>query len=182
MAAVNRAWATLGDPRRRAEYDRRLGAAGEPAAPPPGTFGPDRPPPRHEVAPGCLGAGTGAFFWGALVVLLVAIFVFTAYARGERAGDGGNVGSGPGVEATSGDAGSTDRRVRDLRGMCIQQIRGAVVPVDCFSIPHEGVIVAQASIGAACPEGTVEWVVRQQDVLACTEEGSAVAGEDRPGP
>lgn len=186
MAEVNRAWATLGDPQRRAAYDQRLGRGSEPAAVERGDYHADRPPPRHEMAPGCLGAGTGSLVWGGLVVLLLAIFVFTAYAGGDRPGDG-RANGGSGVETTSadgenGEEAGAGRRVRDLRGMCIQQIRGAVVPVDCFSVPHEGVIVAQASLGTQCPEGTIEWVVRQQEVLACTEEGSEAEGVTRTGP
>lgn len=179
MAEVNRAWATLGDPQRRAAYDERVGRGSDPSVVERGDYDADRPPPRHEMSPGCLGAGTGSLVWGGLVVLLLAIFVFTAYAGGDRPGDGRANG---GSEVETGDGAEVDRRVRDLRGMCIQQIRGAVVPVDCFSIPHEGVIVAQGSLGAECPEGTTEWVVRQQDVIACTEEGTEVSGEAPSGP
>ena len=98
-----------------------------------------------------------------LLGVLGAIFVFTAYA-----------GSGRDDETPAPDGGPAMVQVRDLRGSCIQLINGAVVPVDGLMRPPEGRIVAQASRDAECPEGTDTWVVRQQDVLACTEPGTAV--------
>lgn len=171
MAAVNLAWHVLGDPERRAAYDRLRDPAS--AGPSPsssgGRFGPANPPPVHEhaTAPGCAVAAAGSLPWVAVLMVLAAIFVFTAYA-----GSGGDPTDDPGEPA--GNTAEPVTAVRDLRGMCIQQVRGTIVPVDCFTVPNEGVIVAQASIGAACPDGTVEWVVRQQNVLACTESGSEV--------
>ncbi|MFP3907409.1 MAG: J domain-containing protein [Acidimicrobiales bacterium] len=166
MAAVNEAWAVLSDPDRRAAHDRELaGRSPQGDAGPTASYGPERPPPLHQPAPttGCLASAAGIVPWIALLVVLAAIFVFTAYAgSGSDDGDGG--------DSTDSDAPLVT--VRDLRGSCIQQAGGATIVVDCFTVPHEGVIVAQASTGAACPDGTVEWLIRQQDVLACTEPGT----------
>ena len=175
MAAVNQAWSVLGDPARRAAYDRQLRSgerttgATRPASPRYGSprYGPAHPPPTHEAAPlGCLASTAGFLPWVALLAVLAAIFVFTAYA----ATDGGE---GDGTVRGDGDD-PPMVAVRDLRGSCIQEIRGAAMVVDCFTVPHEGVIVAQASVDASCPDGTIEWLIRHQDVLACTEPGSEV--------
>jgi DnaJ-domain-containing protein 1 len=168
MAAVNEAWAVLRDPCRRAAYDAHLGT-GRPSPAQhrqPAAYGPPNPPPAHAAEPvGCLTSVAGAAPWIALLAVLAVIFVFTAYAGSGRDGD-----------ATDGD--TTEEApmlaVRDLRGSCIQQAGGTILVVDCLTVPHEGVIVAQASRGAACPDGTVEWLIRQQGVLACTEPGTEV--------
>lgn len=165
MAAINAAWATLRQPDVRAAYDRSLV---EPGAREPGSARGVRraswdPPPVHQEAPGCLTTLAGVGPWIAVLVMLAAIFVFTAYAGGD-----GDDSHGPPVDDTS----TPTVRVRDLRGSCIGLANGATIVVDCFTVPHEGVIVAQASLGAACPDGTVEWVIRQQQVLACTQPGT----------
>ncbi|MDZ7677868.1 MAG: J domain-containing protein [Acidimicrobiales bacterium] len=165
MARVNEAWAVLSDPDRRAAHDRELaGRSRQGYASPATSYGAERPPPLHQHPPpiGCLASVAGIVPWIALLVVLAAIFVFTAYA-----GSGRDDGDG-----TGGDAPMVT--VRDLRGSCIQQAGGATIVVDCFTVPHEGVIVAQASTGAACPDGTVEWLIRHQEVLACTEPGTEV--------
>jgi hypothetical protein len=165
MAAVNRAWATLRDPSARAAYDRSIGVG----VPPPlaSEEGPRRapsdPPPVHDSPPGCLMPLAGVGPWVVVLALLAAIFVFTAYA-------GSNGGGATDTADNAGDQPLT--RVRDLRGSCIGLANGAVIVVDCFTVPNEGVIVAQASVGAACPDGTTEWLIRQQEVLACTQPGT----------
>lgn len=167
MARVNEAWAVLSDPERRAAHDRELADRSRRGSASPATsYGPEHPPPLHQRPPsiGCLASVAGIVPWIALLVVLAAIFVFTAYA-------------GSGRDDSDGDRAGSDAplvTVRDLRGSCIQRAGAAIIVVDCFTVPHEGVIVAQASTGAACPDGTVEWLVRHQDVLACTEPGTEV--------
>ena len=52
MAAINEAWTVLGNPARRAEYDRTLAAASAPRpAPPHRTHSQDPPPPPPEPEP-----------------------------------------------------------------------------------------------------------------------------------
>jgi hypothetical protein len=165
MAAVNRAWATLRDAERRAAYDRALGLGERPPAGTPAPRrSPSNPPATHEPAPGCLVSVAGVGPWILVLAVLAAIFVFTAYAGNDPGGDGDT--------QTRPDPPMI--QVRDIRGSCIGLANGATIVVDCFTVPHEGVIVAQASIGASCPEGTVEWLIRQQNLLACTEPGTQV--------
>ncbi len=172
MAAVNRAWAVLADPARRAEYDHSL-RPGDPddaaQAPPvaPRYFEHD-PPPVYSAMPGCL--GSGALPWLALVAVLVVIFIFTAYA-----GTGESPESPTGTSAGQSNDEPPLVAVRDVRGMCIRVAGGINSVVDCLTDPNEGRIVAQASIGASCPPGTEEWVLRYLDTLACTE-ATATAG------
>jgi hypothetical protein len=167
MAAVNDAWSTLRDPARRSAYDRSLGVAPHQAAAATGQA-PRRPahdpPPVLDAPPGCLSPLASVGPWMLVLAVLAAIFVFTAYAASDREADD--------PTATSGEADVSMTRVRDLRGSCIGLANGATIVVDCFTVPHEGLIVAQASVGSSCPEGTVEWLIRQQDVLACTQPGS----------
>lgn len=165
MAAVNEAWAVLRYRSSRAAYDASL-AGTSPSAPGPSPVRPGHRPAFDGPAPGCL-AGLGP--WLAVLVVLAVIFVFTAYAATGGDEDEGTSGSSGGSTAAT-------VRVRDLRGSCVRLIGGNAQVVDCFTVPNEGVIVAQASVGAACPDGTVEWLIRHQDVLACTEPGSEARG------
>jgi hypothetical protein len=163
MREVNAAWAVLRDPARRAAYDRELAGRDRPAAA-------DRPAPSSPpepadadavaVAPaGPLGAVLGGLPWLVVLGLLVAIFVFTAYAAG--GGDGTDEGGAPPATV----------EIADLRGQCIQRTNGLTLVVNCGVTPNEGRIVALAGGGAPCPEGTERWVVPQRDLAACTVAG-----------
>lgn len=173
MAEVNEAARVLTDPARRRAYD----AQRRPVADPPTS----RPPtattwtsaahgdavPRGPVS--LTASLAGVLPWLALVGLLFGIFVFTAFA------------GGPGSDDDAGDERGVDQSpatvaVRDLRGQCVQLAAGFTLVVNCATVPHEGRIVVQGSIGAACPEPTIEYVVEQQDALVCVEPGTAVAG------
>jgi curved DNA-binding protein CbpA len=96
MQDVNEAWRVLREPASRAEYDRSLR---EPA-PTSRQLHPsahdewlDRPYPRHAAEPGDLTvAVVRAVPWIAVLVVLGAIFVFTAFARHDGAGGDGLIG------------------------------------------------------------------------------------------
>ena len=88
MAALNEAWNVLGDPERRAEYDRTL-AAPRPAAPPTAPAPPRHAPPTPEAEPEPawvdLTDGLRTFRWmlttvlvlgGALLLLVFVLVVF----------------------------------------------------------------------------------------------------------
>lgn len=170
MAELNEAFATLSDPRRRAEYDRRSGPGptgpGAARAPRTGTAVPPDPRRIHGdgdlvdvVPPGPLAALVGYAPWLALVAVLAGIFVFTAYAGVSDDDDP----STPGGTVA----------VRDLRGSCVKTSGGFVLVANCAQTPHEGEIVAQASDATLCPEGTEAWEIPQGDVVACTDPATA---------
>jgi curved DNA-binding protein CbpA len=86
MQALNEAWRVLGHPPRRREYDRRLAGAegGEPAVPfEPGEPGEPGEPTADEL--GWVDPVTRivrVLPWVMILLVLLAIFVFTAYAGG----------------------------------------------------------------------------------------------------
>lgn len=164
MAALNEAFAILSDPDGRARYDRQRRGPGSAPSTRAASNGRPRPAPPSSydddlvavVPAGPLGALVGYAPWLALVAVLVGIFVFTAYA-----------GGGPGEDDPSSPGGTV--AVREMRGSCIKRSGGFVLVANCAQTPHEGQIVAQASDGSLCPEGTVAWEVPQEDVVACTD-------------
>jgi molecular chaperone DnaJ len=135
MAEVNEAWRVLSDPGRRAVYDESLRArapASDPLTEPTRASGgarSDVPLDAMRYArPGVRGAG-----WMVLLGVLLAIFLFSAYANGQR-------GSGePGVDGFL------------QIGSCVAlpPLRNAQ-EVPC-SAPHDGVVVTVELLGAPCP-------------------------------
>jgi curved DNA-binding protein CbpA len=83
MQDVNEAWRVLREPASRAEYDRSLRQPAPTASRAPSRDEwLDRPYPRHAAEPGDLTvAVVRAAPWIAVLVVLGAIFVFTAFAR-----------------------------------------------------------------------------------------------------
>jgi curved DNA-binding protein CbpA len=85
MQDVNEAWRVLREPASRAEYDRSLREPSPTMARAQAAQGDewlDRPYPRHAAEPGDLSvAVVRAAPWIAVLVVLGAIFVFTAFAR-----------------------------------------------------------------------------------------------------
>jgi hypothetical protein len=144
MQHVNEAWRILKEPASRAAYDRALMSAGvripkvAPGRPP--VAAPDdddddldRPFAHTPAQPGDIGVSIARTLpWLAVAVILAAIFVFTAFAGGER-GD-----PGPGARV----------------GQCISPGSGSdVVPVPCEG-PNDGKVVRVVSASSACPSGS----------------------------
>jgi hypothetical protein len=164
MAELNEAVEVLSDPTKRAAYDRR-GAVGEGASRP-GTARPAGPPASHDddlvaVAPPGTTALMGYLPWLLLAVVMVGIFVFTAYA-----------GGGPDQDDDQSPGGTIE--ARDIRGSCIRTSGGFVLVANCAQTPHEGEIVALASDAPLCPDGLDAWEVPQEDLVACTDPSTAV--------
>jgi hypothetical protein len=164
MAELNEAVDVLSDPTKRAEYDRRGTTGGSAAGPRPA--GPAGSAVSYDddlvpVAPAGTAALMGYLPWLLLVVVLVGIFVFTAYS-----------GGGPDQD----DEESPGRTVeaRDIRGSCIRTSGGFVLVANCAQTPHEGEIVALASDANLCPEGLEAWEVPQEDLVACTDPSTAM--------
>jgi hypothetical protein len=97
MQRVNEAWGVLRDPARRSDYDRALARTTVAALPmsPPARWAPaedadlgpdpDTPIPHPLAAPGDIGIVIVRIApWLVLATILVAIYVFTAFARSDR--------------------------------------------------------------------------------------------------
>ena len=135
MAALNDAWHVLGDPTRRAAYDRS--ALGSTAV----DHGPSSVESEREgdvLAVGEHPAGRAGYFiglpWLVVLALLALIFVFTAYA----ARGGGD---------------DDDPRPDGLlqRGDCVALRTGhPAAEVTCAG-PHDAVVVEIVTVGATCP-------------------------------
>lgn len=160
MQDVNEAWRVLGDPGRRAAYDRSLEAGPGPERPAPGG-GPrhaddvDRPYVGRPAAPGDLGLSfVRGLPWIVALLVLGVIFVFTAFAGGS--GDG-------------------DDRVRpsDLVGGCVQVQRGAdVVGVPC-SGPNDGRVDLVVHRSSRCPNDSSPTPMGAADVWLCLRGANA---------
>jgi molecular chaperone DnaJ len=135
MAEVNEAWRVLSDPGRRAVYDASL----RPQAPSSGTVtGPTRASDgvRGDIPLDMLRRGRPAVRgtgWMVFLGVLLAIFLFSAYANGQR---GSNE---PGVDGLL------------QIGSCVAlpPLRNAQ-EVPC-SGPHDGVVVTVELLGGPCP-------------------------------
>lgn len=166
MAELNEAVEVLGDPERRAAYDRRLAGGHDRDVPAARPAGPAASAVEHDdlvaVAPeGPMAALLGYLPWLLLVVVLVGIFVFTAYSGGGPDDDADPTSPGATVEA------------RDIRGSCIRTSGGFVLVANCAQTPHEGEIVVLTSDAFLCPEGLDAWEVPQEDLVACTDPATA---------
>ena len=148
MQEVNEAWRVLRDPSSRAAYDRALaGGRRVPRMPPTQRPAPrpprarrdededlDTPYPQTPADPGDIGVSMArALPWVAVTVILVIIFVFTAFAGGSH-----DPSSGP----------------HDLVGKCISSGRASViVPVPCQG-PNEGQVKLVVDRASLCPDAS----------------------------
>ena len=146
MQEVNEAWRVLQDPGRRRDYDRALLASrpAPPSGPPPGWeddpgWDPDADldprPYHHAIAdPGDVGIRVVRHLpWLVLVAVVMAIFVFTAYAGG------------------SGDDAADEG---DLVGRCVRiSSADGMEPVPC-SERNDGEVVLVDFERSGCPADT----------------------------
>jgi hypothetical protein len=159
MREINESWSVLRDAASRRRYDesRLVGSRTRAPASPRTTVQP-RPDPDDDdlvdVAPPVEGL-VGALFhhlpWIVLVVVLVGIFVVTAYATG---GD------------RSSDHPATTTTVA-AAGTCLQVAAGPVAtPVPC-SGPYDVRVVARVDEMTACPRGTERRRLFHDSLLDC---------------
>lgn len=137
MQDVNEAWRVLREPASRANYDRALRQRSVPAerprvARPTGDL--DRPYPRRAAEPGDLTVSlVRAAPWVAVLIVLGAIVVFTAFAR---KGDDAD----------------------DLVGKCINTTAGMPEEAPCDE-PNDGRVVLIVDRQSRCPSGSTARVV-----------------------
>jgi hypothetical protein len=172
MQDVNEAWRVLRSPASRDAYDARL--AGRPVSPGAGGgrgAGWSRPPLDPDVdldptpyyhRPEGVGDPTTSVVrglpWLAVLVVLGAIFVFTAFAG-------------------SSDDDDTRRSSYDLVGTCVQSQRGVgVVEVPCQG-PNEGRVELVASRQGQCPDDTTVRPVPGEGTWVCLRPALPAAGE-----
>ena len=162
MQELNEAWRVLGDPTRRARYDQALEAASAPrrASAFPSTADADdedaRPYSHPLAQPGDLGISiVRALPWVAIVVVLAAIFVFTAFA-GENADD-----------ASSGS---------DLVGSCVVFRRGGeVARVPCDG-PNDGRVDLLTARSSLCPDGSDVARLAGEESWLCLRDPAVTSG------
>lgn len=156
MQDVNEAWRVLRDPARRRAYDDRLLGRG-PTGPGRSAGSPGPAPwPVGTTPYGPSGAGHGSVDpavrvvrglpWVLLVLVMAAVFVFTAYAGG------------------SGD----DPPPREpLVGACVRVQPGiGAVRVPCQG-PSDGQVKALAVVASGCPSGTAGYDVPGEGYVIC---------------
>jgi curved DNA-binding protein CbpA len=147
MQDVNEAWRVLGDAGRRAAYDRALAAA---ASPPRPTSGPadidwDRPYRGTPAQPGDITVAiVRAAPWIAVLIVLVAIVVFTAFARH--------------TSSTS-----------DLVGKCVVTEQGEPHSVPCDE-PSDGRVISVVDSEAQCGVNTIAHATSTGSWLCLVDE------------
>lgn len=169
MREVNAAWGVLSDAGAKQRYDLELAlqraqaARASAAAPgPPGTAprppAPGSGPAYHghvDVAPGD-GLWTVLFRalpWALVIFVLGGIFVFTAFAAGQR--DEPARGT-PQVSVPTAEVGDCVRFSAPDR----------LALVDC-SVPNQGEIVEKVPNGRPCPPGTASRYLPDEGLFAC---------------
>ncbi|CAN5169563.1 hypothetical protein BH24ACT1_BH24ACT1_10490 [soil metagenome] len=136
MREINEAWRVLGDPGRRRAYDVSLLAGSQVSPMPrqPVEDLDDRPYFHAPAEPGDIGVAlVRGLPWVAALVVLVGIFVFTAFAGGDDDGE---------VTAS------------DLVGACVRLERGGVVTKVPCDEPNSGRVDLVAVRSSLCPEGS----------------------------
>lgn len=157
MAALNEAWRVLRDPARRAEHDALLeadsrarhGSASLPGSEPVRYGPPPGAAPVRVETPGFSGRG---LVWIGLVVVMLAIFVFTAFAGGVTDGDGG-------VDAPAVDGYLT-------AGSCVRLVGESVSEVSC-DVAHDGVVETSVRADSSCPQGTLPFLSSANNLRIC---------------
>jgi hypothetical protein len=170
MRRLNHAWAVLGDPSSRRDYDRQLleaaptrSASGPVAASAP-------PPPFHEPDPALLAPVPIPWPWKIfrpsvlIPLVLLAIFVGTAYA-----GHVGPQASNPGSSTTPGISPlSTLMPATPPIGRCVTRQADGLTTVPC-SQPNDGQVVAEVKFSNDCPPGAVAAPDPAFSAVACLE-------------
>ena len=154
MSRLNEAWAILGDPDARRQYDESLRAPESPRHPPVPVA--PRPSLDSDVVPGGL---PWAWLFRPSVLLplvLLIIFVVTAYAA--HPGSGGSPTS----------VTTTTTASVNLVGGCIVNQPTSVLVVPCSETPNS-LVVAVVPAQVSCPAGTTGLSLDGQPEMVCAQ-------------
>ena len=132
LRRLNNAWEVLRDPPRRRSYDNQVFAGPGSPASPHGRFGPAAPSSEEDWVGSDAGTRPHFRWWIVAVAVLLAVFVFSAYA---------------------GSPTNTDAPRSSTVGRCLARQPGVDAVVDCAAA-NEGRIVAEISRTATCPSGS----------------------------
>lgn len=153
MRELNEAWRVLGDPGRRRAYDQALLARAPVRSVPRRSVDDldDRPYFHAPAEPGDIGVVLARGLpWVAAIVVLVGIFVFTAFAGGSDDND-----------EVSGS---------DLVGSCVRLERGGVVTKVPCDEPNSGRVDLVAVRSSLCPEGSSSARLPSQGSWLCLRD------------
>lgn len=155
MQQLNEAWRVLGDPEQRRAYDQSM-VVGPRVHPRPGrpAVDPDDVAYFHPLAePGDIVVSVARGLpWFVALAVLIAIFVFTAFAGGAE---------------------QDKASASDLVGECVRLERGGVVlSVPCDE-PNSGRVDLVAVRSSLCPEGSSSVRLPSQGSWLCLREPSA---------
>ncbi len=168
MQEVNEAWRILRDPAARASYDNSLGM--RPVRMPRDGPAPsstteaddpefDTPFQGRPAEPGDLTVSVArALPWLVVAIVLVAIFIFTAFARKD---------------------GSEVPTPRSLIGHCVTSHGAGMVAVPCAG-PNDGKVVAVETIASACPAESSARAATNNEWLCLTPVAQGVTGTTGP--
>ena len=153
MRELNEAWRVLGDPGRRHAYDQALLVRPSVRSAPRRSVDDldDRPYFHPPAEPGDIGVALARGLpWAAAIIVLVGIFVFTAFAGGS--GDDDEV------------SGS------DLVGSCVRLERGGVVTKVPCDEPNSGRVDLVTVRSSLCPEGSSSARLPSQGSWLCLRD------------
>lgn len=141
MREINEAWRVLQDPARRRRYDADRGGGRRPPPRPPSGPGPGTAVASDDdlvdVGPPDMAAHAARGLpWILLIIVLVGIFVVTAYAGSGGAGD-------PPAARSAAPVGS-----------CLVVSPGPATSVVPCTAPHTGRVTARVATPEECPAGT----------------------------
>ncbi|WP_419923788.1 J domain-containing protein [Candidatus Poriferisocius sp.] len=168
MRAVNQAWQTLGDPRSRAAYDRRLagmvprptgGARSSGGSSSDGSHRPAETPSKPSAAsPAPIEMVGFRWRWISLAAtVVVAVAVVLIFMAASAVDD-----SSPDSPVT---ASAPVSQSRPEPGDCFLIGTTSLVSADCEQ-PHDGLLVSWVPLGAPCPVDTeLRWVRSAQQAV-----------------
>lgn len=159
MQELNEAWRVLGDAGRRSDYDRSIVGGASPRRDDPGgqpVDDDDRPFVHPPARPGDVGISmVRGLPWVAVLMVLMAIFVFTAFAGGDD---------------------DDPPSASELIGSCVHLQPGGVVSKVPCNGPSDGLVVLVVVRSSQCPEGSDVARLPGESTWLCLSDQKPEAG------